>query len=397
MHSVQHVQGGLPGLLMRLRQDGHESVGLIGPAGTRDAGSCLDPDKCASPAHTLSAGLLAYVSNLGESIAWRHPQVLVSELQPHQAPLVFKVACQTDAHAHAHALTSRARCTAYHTAQNPELEIVALTADHAAARQHRQQYPWAAPAPSATAVGAGPREICLELQTSGSGSETSSSSSTTSDSTQMGEISPVASLQPGALAARSFLGSADQLHSAECRSVQHVGRPATPAPAGKRRKLGHDREQIPAPQVRLPSRTIQSCHCSAHHCVLLSRKTACLTSWSRAAPTLCTASAHLQQVRDTLGPHMLYLCTGLLADAEHRPRACPVCPDPCVHRSRCNSCCRYAGAAGLRLPHAWQWPDPGSGAVPLCGGPPLPAAPPLHGTRCCQCPPRVRLLLRFCC
>ena len=118
--------------------------------------------------------------------------------------------------------------------QSTELEIIALTADHEAARQHWQQYTWAAPAAAAAASLADPSEIGLESETSSLGSGDACTSSATSDSTQTGELA--------AVGVRSCPSSMVHLHDAECKGALDTDRSATRIPAGKRRKIRHEDE-----------------------------------------------------------------------------------------------------------------------------------------------------------
>lgn len=65
------VQGGLAGLLLRLRQDGHGQLVALGPQ-----------------------GLAAHALALRHFMRWRHPVLRVSECDPLNAPVVFQ-ACPT--------------------------------------------------------------------------------------------------------------------------------------------------------------------------------------------------------------------------------------------------------------------------------------------------------------
>jgi hypothetical protein len=62
------AQGGLPGLVMRLRQDGHGTLHLAGPA-----------------------GLAAVLESVQPFISWLHPAVQVLESSPYDVPVVYKV------------------------------------------------------------------------------------------------------------------------------------------------------------------------------------------------------------------------------------------------------------------------------------------------------------------
>lgn len=61
------AQGGLPGLVMRLRQDGHGTLHLAGPA-----------------------GLAAVLESVQPFISWLHPAVQVLESSPYDVPTVYK-------------------------------------------------------------------------------------------------------------------------------------------------------------------------------------------------------------------------------------------------------------------------------------------------------------------
>lgn len=68
------TQGGLPGLVMRLRQDGHGTLHLAGPA-----------------------GLATVLESVQSFISWLHPAVQILESSPYDVPIVYKVrACLDD-------------------------------------------------------------------------------------------------------------------------------------------------------------------------------------------------------------------------------------------------------------------------------------------------------------
>lgn len=65
------VQGGLAGLLLRLRQDGHGQLATVGPQGIA--------------AHALA---------LHHFMRWRHPVLHVSECDPLDDPIIFQARSQ---------------------------------------------------------------------------------------------------------------------------------------------------------------------------------------------------------------------------------------------------------------------------------------------------------------
>ena len=62
------LQGGLAGLLLRLRQDGHGQLAAFGPA-----------------------GIAAHARALRHLIRWRHPALKVCEVEPLDPPVIYKV------------------------------------------------------------------------------------------------------------------------------------------------------------------------------------------------------------------------------------------------------------------------------------------------------------------
>ena len=62
------LQGGLAGLLLRLRQDGHGELAAFGPA-----------------------GIAAHAAALRHLVRWRHPALKVCELDPLDPPVVYQV------------------------------------------------------------------------------------------------------------------------------------------------------------------------------------------------------------------------------------------------------------------------------------------------------------------
>ena len=87
------LQGGLGGLLLRLRQDGHGHVKLLGPSG-KHGHICLSQNFTAVPTpsprltrcysiwfHVAHTGTKAVVEGLTEFVHWSSPEVQVVELQ----------------------------------------------------------------------------------------------------------------------------------------------------------------------------------------------------------------------------------------------------------------------------------------------------------------------------
>lgn len=62
------MQGGLPGLVMRLRQDGHEQLHVVGPC-----------------------GVAAVVEAARHFVSWLHPRVVVRECTRCDPAVVYKV------------------------------------------------------------------------------------------------------------------------------------------------------------------------------------------------------------------------------------------------------------------------------------------------------------------
>ena len=257
---------------MRLRQDGHEDVGLVGPPGEG----------------SLHAWTRTRVMRTAEAVC-RHLELCQPPAELHllapprrdgirASPRGLTTGVQ-GVHAWSSLLHAALQVTSditYTLLQSPDLEIVALTEDHASFTVHHHQYVWA-PAKESAAE-ADPSEICLDAASSG---DSSSACNSLDDSTSDAHDSladPADAKQPPGQpsrlvhAARAFLARQTSCHQ-HSSSISTGAKRSAPSGAdldgqvsapAKRCKPAHVTVPSAQAQVALRDHNLSAAEAAAH-------------------------------------------------------------------------------------------------------------------------------------